>query len=240
MYDGWIGDVEALAPGAGDQLAFLGQLSSADVSAMAVSPAGAPLGAAHLVVDRTDKVNTATILPAGAGFLVAWGASAPSPNDVRAARYDEQLGATTPVTVVSPGVIADAEIPRAAYLAAHATFAFAWFEKRGMNGSDQIWVSLRDAALGEAHAPIFVGAGVAPVIAAGDDDFLIVWRNAALPTQLGAARLAADGTVTPLSVAGTGGTAAAWDIAARNGQPALVWLEAGGSAPNLAFDPLCD
>jgi hypothetical protein len=51
--------------------------------------------------------------------------------------------------------------------------------------------------------------------------------------------LAMDGRITPVSVPNTNGTAAAWDLVVHNGQPAVAWVEAGGTGPNLWLDPLC-
>jgi len=128
----------------------------------------------------------------------------------------------------------DSEIPRVAYAAVSDSYVFTWIEKTSMG--DQIWISLRDGSLGETQH-LMLGYGYAPAIVAGDNDFLMVWEAG---TQLDGARVTADGKVTLVSIMGSGGKLAAWNLVVHNGQPAVVWVETGGTGPNLRLDPLCN
>jgi len=232
--DGWFGSVSALAPTPGGGQAFLGQLANGEVDAKLVSPLGVDQGAAHPVIGAAEGVSLPTILPIPAGFLVAWEADSPSPNAVRAEVLDPQLAITTPPTTMSFDMQFDSEIPRVAYSATSDTYAFTWMEKTSMG--DQVWLSLRNGSLGETQHRM-LGDGYAPAIVAGDHDFLVVWENG---SQLDGARVTADGKITLVSIMGSGGKFAAWDLVVHNGQPAVVWVEANGTGPNLRLDPLCN
>jgi hypothetical protein len=234
MENGWFGSVSALAPTPGGGLAFLGQLANGEVDAKLVSPLGVDQGAAHPVIGAAEGVTMPTILPTAGGFLVAWEADAPSPNEVHAEVLDAQLAITTPPATMSFDMQADSEIPRVAYSAISDTYAFTWMEKTAMG--DQVWISLRNGSLGETQHRM-LGDGSAPAIVAGDHDFLVVWEAG---SQLDGARVTADGQVTLVSIMGSGGKFAAWDLVVHNGQPAVVWVEANGTGPNLRLDPLCD
>jgi len=201
----WFGSFSALAATPGGDLAFLGQLGNGEVDAKLVSPVGIDLGAPRPVIDAADGVTMPTILPTATGFVVAWSASAPTPNEVRAEILDAQLAITTPPTAVSTMTQFDPEVPRMGYLAAADTYLFAWAQKTG-GTSDQVWVSLRDGSLRETQN-LMIGSGFSPAIVAGDQDFLLVWEDG---PQLGAARVTADGQVTPVSVLGSGGKFTAW------------------------------
>jgi hypothetical protein len=231
--DAWYGSFSSLASANSGEIAFLGQLSNGEVDAKLVSPLGVDLGAAHPVISESEDASMPTILPAGTGFLVVWGASSPAPNEVHAEILDRQLAITTPATKISFDKNFDSDVPRAAYSSATDSFAFAWMEK---TDGDQIWVSLTDGKLHETQH-MKLGYGSLPAIAAGDKDFLVVWEN---NMQLNGARVTADGGVTPVGILGSGGKSVAWDLVVNNGQPAVVWVESGGTGPNLRLDPLCN
>ncbi len=232
--DGWFGSVSALAPAPGGSLAFLGQLANGEVDAKLVSPLGVDQGAAHPVISAAEGVTLPTLLPTATGYLVAWEADTPSPNEVHAEVLDPQFAVKAPPTTMSFDMQNDSEIPRVAYAAASDTYAFAWMEKTSIG--DQVWISLRDGNLSETQHHM-LGSGSAPAIVAGDNDFLIVWEDG---SQLDGARVTVDGKATLVSIMGSGGKLAAWDLAAHNGQPALVWVEKNGTGPNLRLDPLCN
>ena len=234
MQDGWFGSFNTLAATGSGTLAFLGQLGNGEVDAKLVSPLGVDLGAPHPVIDQADGASLPTILPTATGFVVVWAANAPSPNEVHAELLDAQLAIQTPATTVSFPTQFDAEVPRIGYSTTSGTYMFAWVEKTGQG--DQIWVSLRDASLNESQH-LKIGSGYAPAIVAGDNDFLVVWEDG---SQLDAARITMGGQVTPLSILGSGGKFAAWDLVVHNGQPAVVWAETGGTGANLWLDPLCN
>ena len=232
--DGWFGSFSSLAPAASGNVVFLGQLASGEVDAKLVSPLGADEGAAHPVINAAEGVGMPTLVPAGPGWLVTWEADAPSPNEVRAEILDGQFAVTTPATTMSFDMQFDSEIPRVAYSAASDSYVFAWIQKSATG--DQVWISLRDHTLAETQHRM-LASGYAPAVVAGDADFLVVWENG---PQLSGARVTADGKVTLVSILGSGGKFAAWDLVVHNGQPAIAWVESGGTGPNLRLDPLCN
>ena len=235
MENGWFGSFSTLAPASSGNLAFLGQLvSGGAVDAKLVSPLGVDQGAVHPVISAAEGVTMPTILPTPTGFLVTWEADSPSPNEVRAEVLDPQLAIKTPPTTMSFDMQFDSEIPRVAYSAASDSYVFTWIQKSATG--DHVWISLRDGSLGETQH-VMLGSGYAPAVVAGDTDFLVVWENS---QQLDGARVTADGKVTLVSIIGSGGKFAAWDLVVHNGQPAVVWVETNGTEPNLRLDPLCN
>lgn len=237
---GWYGGPGALAVSSLGAIAALGTLDNREVDVKLVSPLGADLGAFHPAVDKADLATQPTIVSSGGGYLVAWSANAASPNEVRAEVLDAQLGIVQqPVTISQP--LGDAFLPRVAYAAAQNTYLFAWTQKIG--GNDVIGLSLRDGKLATlpGDAANFTPPGGSPSVVAGDADFLVVWQDDALASRLGAARITANGEITSLIIKGSGGKAVSWDLVVRNGQPALVWLEAGATVNtvNVWIDPLC-
>jgi hypothetical protein len=176
-------------------------------------------------------MNNPAIMAVGSGFLVVWNASA-----VHAQLFDDQLVAQTPIKKVSSD---GAEWARAAYAPAADRYLIAWHQKVSTGPGDEVWVSLRDGSMAELQAIKVASQGIFPANAAGDSDFLVVWQDGGSPSHLGATRIAMDGAATPVGIADTGGTAAGWDLVVHNGQPALAWVETGGTGPNLWLDPLC-
>jgi hypothetical protein len=233
----WYSLDSAIARTSDGALAFLGVQSNGAAAAKRVSPAGADLGASHLVIDGAEGVGAATITAAGPRFLVTWAAGAPSPNQVRAVLVDPQISAASPTTI-NPGAMFDGDNPRAGYTAAADLFLLAWSFKTS-TGSDELWVSLRDGQLTERLAVRLSTHGVLPRVAAGKDDFLVAWKDGSTTSGIAAARVRFDGSFDPLVVSGSGGKALAWDLTARAGQPALVWIESA-AAPGVWLDPLCN
>lgn len=233
---GWFGLDGTLARAPDGTLAFLGAQSSLDVEAKLVTPTGGDVGAGHVVVDRSEAVNSEVITASDTGFLVTWSASTPSPNEVHAQLLDSALSVTVPATTINTGAMFDGNDPRAAYAAAVDRYLFAWWMKPG---PDEVWVSVRDKQLAEITRVRLSVHGWSPRVAAGDDGFLVVWRDDGFPSGLAAARVTFDGAASPLTVAGNGGKTVGWDLVTRAGQPALVWLE-GGATSTLWLNPLCN
>ena len=246
--DGAFAASGSIASSAGGHLALLSQDldlgpgGGAAVSAQLISPLGADVVAAAIpveVVSADEHPNNPTITPGRSGFVVTWTATARSPHQVFARVLDEMGQPDVATTLISVQLEFTPTAPRAAYAAAADRFLFAWYQK--VNNIDQIWASLRDGNLAPIGDPILVSSqGIFPVVAAGDRDFLVVWSDGGQPAHLGAARIAIDGTRTPLGIAASGGSLGDWDLTVRHGQSALVWSEVGGSGPNLWIDPLCD
>lgn len=221
-------------------LAFATQPTKTEVDLQLVSPLGVDAGAAQKVqvTDATVNMDNATILPVGANFLAVWNAEL-SPSVVHAQLFDDKLVAQTLIKKVSFDQSGGTEFPRAAYAAAADRYLIAWHQKASVGSGDEVWISLRDGSLAEIKEARVASQGIFPAIAAGDTDFLVVWQDGGSPSHLGATRIAMDGTVTPVGVPDTGGTAAGWDLVVHNGQPAVAWVETGGTGPNLWLDPLC-
>jgi hypothetical protein len=226
----------AIASTGAGVLAFLGAQPDGAVTAKQVSPAGTDVGASRLVIDSTEAPSAATILAAGERFLVTWTATAPSPNEVRAEIIDSQMSVITPPVAINPGAIFDGDNPRVGHALSGDRYLFAWSSTTA--SGDELWVSLRDGKLTELRAIRLSTHGVLPRVAGGQDDFLVAWKDTSTTSGIAAARVRLDGSVTPLVVSGKGGTALAWDLATRYGQPALIWVE-DGATPGGWVDPLC-
>ncbi|HEU4734324.1 MAG TPA: hypothetical protein VFT22_40810 [Kofleriaceae bacterium] len=235
---GAFGAAGSLARNGNGTLVFASQPSLQTIDLRVVSALGADLAGPPPATasDGATDINNPSVLAVGAKLLVVWNAIL-SPSVVHAQLFDEQLAPLTAPLPVSPTQSSNTEFPRAAYAPSADRTLVAWHQKAG--GGDEVWFSLRNSTLGEVRSDRLAAQGILPVIAAGDDDFLVVWQDKSFPSKLSAARVAMDGTVTHVSVSSTGGTAAGWDVVVRNGQPALVWAEAGGTGPNLWIDPLC-
>jgi hypothetical protein len=236
-YTAWYTLDSAIAGSSDGALVFIGGNNNNDVMAMRVSPPGTGAGPSRKVIDGAEGISVATIIPAGARFLVTWEATTPSPNQVRAEVIDELLSVVVPPTTINPGAMFDGASPRAGYAAAADRFLLAWSFKT--SNSNELWVSLRDGQLAEQHAIRLSTHGVLPRVAAGKDDFLVAWKDTNTTSEIAAARVRFDGSVVPLVVSGSGRKALGWDVTARAGQPALIWIESTAT-PGVWFDPLCN
>lgn len=253
MTDGVYGGGGALARSASGAIALVTQplprpvpapVAPEDIPAIAVdaqliSPTGGVLAGPYAVVEETELAASQVILSARNGFLVSW-LRRMGARQVRAKLLDHQLASTSSV-LISPEAVHPIE-PRAAYLASADRYLFVWYQKDEALG-DVVWASLRNGDLSEAvPGPILISGtskGLDPQVIAGDDDFLVVWRND-VGAHVGAARVTKDGQVAQPGIRTTGGQAVAWDIVVRHGQAALVWLESGGMGANLWLDPICE
>ncbi len=235
-HDDWVSGPGSLARGDDGALAFLGVTKAGSaLEAKTVSRSGGDLGVSGAIDTQGHTPSLPAIVRGGHGYGVAWGAN--GTDEIDATILDTRMAVTTPTTKVGfdPEGRFAALRPSVAYSAASNTYLVAWAQKIA-NGGDEIWVSLRDEQLGVAHAPInLTRVGDSPQVVAGDHDFLVVWEDTG---RLGAARVAPSGDVTPVGIPGTG-TAAAWDLVVRYGEPALLWIEEMGTGPNLWLDTLC-
>jgi hypothetical protein len=235
-YSAWYTLDSAIAGTSSGALVFIGGQPNDDVVAKRVSPTGTDLGPSRKVIDGAEGISVATIIPAGARFLVTWDATTPSPNQVRAEVIDDLLSVVVPPTTINTGAMFDGASPHAGYAAAADRYLIAWSFKT--SNSDELWVSLRDGQLAEQHAIRLSTHGVLPRVAAGKDDFLVAWKDTNTTSEIAAARVRFDGSVVPLVVTGNGRKALGWDVTARAGQPALIWIESTAT-PSVWFDPLC-
>ncbi|HEY0191406.1 MAG TPA: hypothetical protein VGC42_09825 [Kofleriaceae bacterium] len=238
-HDTWIAGAAMLARTSSGAIALAGQdRTNRNIQGQLVDGTGAFLGAPVLLVAGSTSPQTATLVAAGDHFLATWVASGKDDAEARAQLLDDKLVPITAVTKVSSDPVNGAEFPRAAYAPVADRYLFAWFQKVN-GGMDQVWVSLRDGRLNELAPPQLVASdGTMPIVAAGTDDFLVVWKDDG--AKLAAARVKMTGEITPIGVTNTGGKSAGWDVVVRDGQPALVWVESGGTGPNLWLNPLCN
>lgn len=239
-HDGWLAGYGSLARSDDGDLVFLGITGGgAEIDVKTVSRVGGEAGIAHPVDASGNMLSQPTMLRTQAGYMVVWAAPGGVLAEAKAAILDESLGVTTPAAKVSRDTGFSALTPTAAYSTAARRYLFAWAYKD--DPGDVVALSLRDDQLGETATQVTgTSRGRFPAIAAGKDDFLVVWQDAGTIGHLGGVRVTPDGKPTYLAIPGTGGTAAAWDLIVRNGQPVLVWLEQGGTGANLWLDPLCD
>lgn len=236
--EGWFGGPGAIATSSTGAIAMLGTLTTGEVDVKLVSPLGVELAAQRPVVSKADAATQPTIVAGATGYVVTWSANAASPNEVRAELLDAQLAVTDPAVPISAAAT-EAFLPRVAYAAGRDTYLFAWTEKAGGSG-DVIGLSLRDGKLGATRGAVrFAPKGANPRIVAGTDDFLVVWDDFVQPSRLDAARITADGVVTPMPITGTGAKAVTWDVVVRGGQPALIWVEGDAAGANVWLDPVC-
>lgn len=236
--DGVFGTAGSLARNRNGALVFAGQPSLQKVELQAVSPLGVDVAGTPpaTVNEGGNDLNNPSVLAVDSKFLAVWNAPG-SPSVVHAQLFDEQLASPSAVPVqVSPTQMTNTEFPRAAYAQAADRYLIAWHQKAA--ASDEVWFSLRDGALGEIKSERLVARGVFPAIVAGDSDFLVVWQDGSMQPRLSGARITMDGTVSYVAP-DSGATAAGWSLVTHNGQPALIWVEAGSTRSTLWLDPLC-
>lgn len=252
-YGGWFSGT--LARTASGAIGLVGAVGTDETNTRIEARILRPDGSTELgplpVVDQPEHPSVPTVIASDDDVLVVWSASTPTPNQVRATVLTpgaSGFGTKLTATIISVDTQRDAQAPRAAYSAAKGAYAVAWFQKSATTG-DELWVSVRDPKLAGVGPAMLLGTGgVSPLIAAGDHDFLAAWvANPAPatagfnPFSLGAARVAPDGSVTPLSIPASGNTVSGYDVVSHHGQPALVWAEVDASnARTIRFDPLCD
>src|SRR5262249_30711984 len=147
------------------------------------------------------------------------------------------LGISAGLIVASDGQD-DAANMKVAWSPGANAFAVTWQEKDATN-DDDVWVETLDASLNVlSPAKIISTLSTDPVVAADTDGFWLTWYEYGVTDTLQAAHVATDGTVTPRAVTSSGGMAKRWAMVSRYDQPVLVWIETGGTGPDLYFDPM--
>jgi hypothetical protein len=242
MQDDWLAGAGMLASGDGGTIAYLGiAKSNGALETQSATRLGSGSSTVHPIDTKGHSVTRPTIIRAASGYLVSWEANGTMPtNELDAAVIGDSLDARPPQTINADPLFSSL-VPAAGYSAQAKKYLFAWAEKRT---SDVIKLRLRDDQLADAPGPIdLVQTGYAPKIVAGDRDFVVAWDAAgSVSGPPGAARVAPDGSFVVRGVTNTGGKAqsSTWDLVVRFGQPALIWVEQGGSGPDLWIDALCD
>ena len=125
---------------------------------------------------------------------------------------------------------------RVAWAADSATYLLAWSEKDA-TASDDVWAQILGSDLEPVTQPTLIARySVDPEITADGTGFWLVWEDTSgTPSFLDSAHLDPDGTLTPRSIANSGGAPGPWSVLDRSGQPVLVWTEIGGTGPDLYF-----
>jgi hypothetical protein len=209
-----------------------------DVTAHVVTSAGVDTGAANDVIPAADGASFTQLTSGGAGYVVTWTTSSTSPNAVRMAVLDDTLKIVAgPITTASPN---DALSPQVAWAKNKNVYLLIWYEKNATNGDD-IYYEIRDANLALVGTQVHArGGSYGPTLVSDGDGFVVAWDNYVPSDHMEAVYVDAAGAMTGRTVANTGGKPTQWTMTERLGQPALVWLEAGGTGPNLYIDPACN
>jgi hypothetical protein len=247
MNDGLIVGPGALAGGDHGTIAYLAKGGSGFLSLQVVSRRGVATAGSVPINTNDHDITRQTLVRAGTGYLGVWSDNSSMPHEaVVAVAIDDNFVAQAPVTVsVHPDH--GSFVPGAAYHPNAHKYLFGWMEKPG---HDFIHLSLRDEQLAPVSVStpgpvpgeldLMMSEGTVPIIAAGDDDFLVVWPDTSRsPTLLKAARVTPDGNVRLQGPTNTAGEVVAFDVVSHHGQPVLFWVEKNGTGPNLWVDPLC-
>lgn len=235
----WVGGIGSLARNGSGTLGFLGTQvpSDGEVNVRIVAFDGMAEGPPHVVIPSGGRAPSLTA--AGDEFLVVWDSYSETSEKVRASLHamtSTSFVTRVAATLISTDPMNDAFNARAAHLAATGTSLIAWTQKPG-DPLDHIWISLRDRDLNEIVTKE-VGQGNQAMVVAGERDFLVVWRIDGI--RLAAVRVTPEGVVQPVTIEGTARDALGMDLVVRNGQPALVWIEASDNGgATVRFDPLC-
>jgi hypothetical protein len=212
-----------------------------EIDAQLTSTTALPSGSPVSIVGSAESANQVTIIPTASGYAVAYISSANSPSVVRVELLDGSLGVA----------VAPADASNSPFGANSVSLAWApitnlylatWSDKSDM-GNDRAWATLLDASLHTVVPPVMLSASsYSPSVATDGSTFWVTWQSYVdnpAPNFLAAAQVAADGTVTPRAVTGSGGSPGMWAMIERDGQPVLVWTETGGTGGDLYLDPMC-
>jgi len=240
MTDGVEGGPGTLAGGDHGTVAFAGRINDGTLGIAPVSRRGIVAPGAGRILDTSGhSITKPSLVRNAAGYLAAWSDNESAPENVVASILDENLVARPPV-IIFRNPDHGSFSPASAYLASSDRYLFAWMEK---STRDVIKLTMRDGQLRDAPGLINLDVdGDVPVIAAGDRDFLIVWRDLAAGQgkRIAAARVAPDGSFMLQDITNTGGDAIGFDVVLHNGQNALAWIEQAPSGSiALWVDALC-
>lgn len=209
------------------------------ISAHAVTSLGVDTGTVVEVIPSAEASGFQEISGGGgASYLATWTNAAATPIRGRMVLLDNNFAPTVPaITTGGPG---DVLMPHAVWAKNKSVYLFIWYEKNVTDGDD-IYFEIRDPSLNLIGTQKLAKASAFQAVAASDGDgFLVVWDNYVPADHLEAVYIDATGAMTTRSVFQTGGKPAKWAMTQRLGQPALVWVENGGSGPNLYIDPVCN
>jgi len=208
------------------------------ISAHAVTSLGVDTGTVADVIPSAEASGFQTIASGGASYVATWTSAATTPIRARMALLDDNFAPIVPA--ITTGSTGDVLMPYAVYAKNKSVYLLVWYEKNADHGDD-VYFEIRDANLGligvQKHARPSAFAAVA---ASDGDGFLVVWDNYVPADHLEGVYIDATGEMTSRSVFQTGGKPVKWAMTERFGQPAVVWIEDGGSGPNLYIDPVCN
>ncbi len=193
------------------------------------------------IVAASEMAGAVSIVSTGSGYAVGYTSAASNPNPARIELLDANLAVITPPTTASDGQFGAGSVA-IAWAPATNNYLVAWNDKTDQ-GNDRVLVAVLDGNLNTIVAPsVIATSSYGPTVTTDGTNFWVTWRsyvNNPAPDILAAARIAADGSVTPHAVTGSGGTPNLWSMIERDGQPVLVWTETGGTGPDLYLDPMC-
>jgi hypothetical protein len=201
-----------------------------------VTASGTPAGSASTLEPSFDGADSARVASGTAGYVATWRNGLMAPMEIGVISLGASFATIAgPVTIASTGGNSMAQPSVAA--ASTGNILVAWAE--GAGATNEIWMEIRDATLAVVVAPTQIGTGTAPIVTSDGTDFLIAWDDPSSPSNLTGAHVKANGTYTAHPIAGSGGTAMAYDAAILAGSIGLVWAERGGTGPPLWATPQC-
>jgi hypothetical protein len=231
----------------------LAESGSSTGVALATMPSGSTQVDVHLLdASGSDVATPTTIIPAatgadtvklataGSGYAAVWGQTASSRHAIEIELFDSNLN---PVAgpLVADDLANDAYNGSVVFAAQSNEYLVTWHEKNS-SGGDDVWFTILGSDLSVKVLPTLVANNGHNAVAASDGTgFWMVWDvyPGAMPEHLAGAAIDPNGIVTPRAITSSGGTPHSWAMTTRDGQPVLVWTEAGGSGPDLYFDPMC-
>lgn len=212
-------------------------INGSEMDANHVAPDGSDAGGLVAVVPSAEAPGYESVTPVPNGYAIGYASARSSPRQATL----ELVDATTFAITAGPVAVDNAQYDEydPVIAAVGTTYLVAWHAK-DVTDDDDIWFELRDASL----APIGMPQQIAtfshvPVVASDGTSFFLVWDDYKPSDHLAGVQVMTDGTTTPISVLNTGGTPVGWAMATRGPQPVLVWIESGGTGPDLYLNPMC-
>jgi hypothetical protein len=190
------------------------------------------------VTVTTDVSTYAMLGPATPGFIAQWNVMQAGADPLMIALLDETFAIVAgPIQVNNNGTGQGPGRPRVVWAAESDTYLITWHEKNGVD--DDVWFQLRDGNLDPITVPAILGLhGIKSEVSTDGTAFWVSWKDLTTGV-LFAASISPTGVMTPRTVTTSGGLPSQWTMLRSGTQPVLVWLETGGSGPDLWIDPLC-
>jgi hypothetical protein len=240
-----VGDMAATTSIAsnGESIAFASQLGTTEVDVRLITTAASDASAVQIIAPAAKSASNVSVIASGGGYAMAYSTQLGAALGGEIALLDAGLGIVAGPTAVGTSPNHDAYRPAIAWAPDSSTYLVAWHEKDA-SGQDNLWAELLDPAFQPIGGPITVTSFSTNVSVSTDGkDFWLSFRTydplGVAQDYLAAAQVTAGGVVTPYPIMNSGGKPNQWTVTARSGQSVVVWTEAGGSGPDLYFDPMC-